>query len=78
MQICDREAMCCSLHLLPIELAQDDARAITSRHSCADDGRTAMHMASKEGAHKVVEVLLTYDADKNAKDSWGQTPLQGE
>ena len=36
------------------------------------------HMASKEGAHKVVEALLTYDADKNAKDSWGQTPLQGE
>ena len=34
-------------------------------------------IACKEGNHKVVEVLCSYDADKNAKDCWGQTPLQG-
>lgn len=26
----------------------------------------------------MIEVLLSYDADKNAKDIWGQTPLQGK
>ena len=36
------------------------------------DGRTAMHLAVKEGNHKVVEVLLQKDADKNVKDHWGQ------
>jgi ankyrin repeat protein len=36
------------------------------------DGRTAMHLAVKEGNHKVVEVLLQKDADMNARDRWGQ------
>ena len=36
------------------------------------NGRTAMHLACVEGNHKVVEVLLQKDADKNVKDNWGQ------
>ena len=36
------------------------------------NGRTAMHLACQEGNHKVVEVLLQKDADKNVKDNWGQ------
>ena len=40
------------------------------------DGRCAMHIACKEGNHKVVEMLIQNDADFNIKDRWGQTPLQ--
>ena len=36
------------------------------------NGRSAMHIASREGSYKVVEVLLQNDADKNTKDHWGQ------
>lgn len=36
------------------------------------DGRSALHIASREGSHKVVEVLLQNEADKNIKDRWGQ------
>ena len=36
------------------------------------DGRSALHIASKEGSHKVVEALLQNDADKNIKDRWRQ------
>lgn len=36
------------------------------------DGRTAMHIASREGHCKVVEVLLEHDANPNPKDRWGQ------
>lgn len=40
------------------------------------DGRCAVHIACKEGNHKVVEMLIQNDADVNIKDRWGQTPLQ--
>jgi len=36
------------------------------------DGRTAMHKACKEGNHKVVEILIQNDAERNSKDRWGQ------
>jgi ankyrin repeat protein len=36
------------------------------------DGRSAIHIASREGHFKVVEVLLEHDANRNAKDRWGQ------
>ena len=36
------------------------------------DGRTAIHIASREGHYKVVEVLLEHNANPNPKDRWGQ------
>ena len=34
----------------------------------SQDGNTALILASRKGQHEVVEVLLTYGADKEAKN----------
>ena len=44
--------------------------------NCADfDGRTALHLASSQGNLRVVELLLSMEADVNKQDRWGHTPL---
>lgn len=40
-------------------------------------GRTALHQAASQGALKIIELLLAYKADVNAKDNGGYTPLYG-
>ena len=40
------------------------------------DGKTVLHMAAVEGNYRVVELLLTEGAEKNARDRWGNTALQ--
>ena len=37
--------------------------------------RTALHIASICGHQNVVEILINYKADINAKDKWGWTPV---
>ena len=39
------------------------------------DGRTALHLSSSQGNLRVVELLLSMEADVNKKDRWGHTPL---
>jgi glutaminase len=39
------------------------------------DGRTALHLAASEGHYRVVEYLLLKDAKIDAKDRWGNSPL---
>ena len=42
----------------------------------ADDGRTALHLAASTGNHQITELLISVDADVNAADRWGGTPLR--
>ncbi len=37
---------------------------------------TPLHLAAQQGSKEVVELLLANQADVNAKDSGGYTPLQ--
>jgi ankyrin repeat protein/CRP-like cAMP-binding protein len=40
------------------------------------DMRTAMHIAASEGCTRIVELLLSFGADANPIDRFGNTPLQ--
>jgi glutaminase len=45
--------------------------------NCSDyDGRTPLHLAVAESRFVVVEFLLRQNANKNAKDRWGKTPVE--
>jgi ankyrin repeat protein len=46
--------------------------------NCSDkDGRSSLHLVSSEGNLNVVEFLLAHEANPNARDRWGHTPLDG-
>ncbi|KAJ0058026.1 hypothetical protein NL108_007245, partial [Boleophthalmus pectinirostris] len=40
-----------------------------------DKGRTALHFSSCNGNESIVQLLLSYGADPNQRDSLGNTPL---
>ena len=44
-------------------------------HSTTNDGRTALHYAAEKGNYAFAEILVRYDADVNANDNAGRTPL---
>ncbi|HIO50367.1 TPA: hypothetical protein EYN23_23875, partial [Candidatus Poribacteria bacterium] len=44
-------------------------------HSTTNDGRTALHYAAEKGNYAFAEILVRYDADVNASDNAGRTPL---
>ena len=44
-------------------------------HSTTNDGRTALHYAAEKGNYAFAEILIGYDADVNASDNAGRTPL---
>ena len=50
-----------------------DVHAIADLHD--SDNETALHYACKHSNGPLVELLLKYKADPNAKDSFGMTPL---
>jgi len=40
-----------------------------------NDGRTALHYAAEKGNYAFAQILVGYDADVNARDNAGRTPL---
>jgi ankyrin repeat protein len=40
------------------------------------DSRTALHVAAASGQRDIVDLLVSYDADKNAVDRWGNKAFQ--
>merc|ERR1719188_2646714 len=41
------------------------------------DRRTALHIAAAEGKLSTVQLLISANADVNATDRWGHTPMDG-
>ena len=40
-----------------------------------EDGQTAVHLACIRGHNDVLKILIEAEANVNAKDSYGETPL---
>jgi ankyrin repeat protein len=61
----------------PTPLRQSAADAIDSHLAQADyDKRTCLHLAASEGSLPICELLVGFNADINARDRWGGTPLR--
>ena len=50
--------------------------SITNHHACADDGRTALHLAAGEGASRVAAKLVELGADVKKADHQGRNALE--
>lgn len=55
-------------------LESDDGEAVAATDSDYD-GRTALHLASAGGHVNVIKLLVKHDANVNAQDRHGNTPL---
>lgn len=43
--------------------------------ACYEDGRTALHLAAQKDMVEAVQLLLHHNANPNAEDNHGHTPL---
>lgn len=67
-----------SLHALPEAGMAQPARVaenLATLVSADDRGCTALHLAAKNGQHRVVQILLQHNADVDLPNSSGWTPL---
>ncbi len=48
---------------------------LSHAHTCAQGGRTPLHLAALQGHMQLVKLLEAARADINAKDEHGMTPL---
>ena len=39
------------------------------------DGSTALHLASQNGHHKIIQALLNFNADRDIRNNYRRTPL---
>ncbi len=57
------------------EILSSDKKDVDINQANPKNGDTALHIASRAGFNKIVQILLKWDADVNISNKTGQTPL---